>query len=173
MKICSQCRIEKPLSEFRKQSKNADGLQSACKACQRLKRTQWLMKNPGKAAAQSRLQRAKNPEKANAAQKRWRDANPDKIKANMLRKRYNMTPDQWQRIFDAQGGRCAICDIHQSETQIELAVDHCHLTGKIRGLLCVPCNRAMGLFKDSPVHLRRAADYLEVINPHAPETQSA
>lgn len=62
----------------------------------------------------------------------------------------------------AQGGVCAICGNGAEDTQHGLLhVDHCHDKGHVRGLLCSPCNLALGLFRDNPALLRRAAEYLE------------
>lgn len=59
-----------------------------------------------------------------------------------------------------QGGTCAIC--HGTETVGRLAVDHCHSTGRVRGLLCTNCNQAIGKLKDDSQLLRNAINYLEV-----------
>jgi len=76
-----------------------------------------------------------------------------------LRKKYGITQEQWQEAFKRQGGKCAIC--HCAQRYQSLAVDHDHKTGKVRGLLCVQCNRGLGRFFDSPVRLRNAAAYIE------------
>jgi hypothetical protein len=55
---------------------------------------------------------------------------------------------------------CKLCGVHQSDLKVSLAVDHNHNTGKIRGLLCMTCNRALGLFKDSPELLEKAKQYI-------------
>lgn len=60
-----------------------------------------------------------------------------------------------------QGNKCKICETHESEFDKRLAVDHCHKTGKVRGLLCSSCNTSLGKFKDDPEILRRAINYLE------------
>ncbi len=73
-----------------------------------------------------------------------------------------MTVADRDRMLEAQGGVCAIC-----KTAVEFgrrysgAVDHCHATGKIRGILCYPCNTGLGVFKDKVDSLRAAIDYLE------------
>jgi hypothetical protein len=59
-----------------------------------------------------------------------------------------------------QDFRCAICQRHQSEFKISLAVDHCHETGTVRGLLCYPCNTLLGYAKDSTKILSSAINYL-------------
>ncbi|WP_416972557.1 endonuclease VII domain-containing protein [Streptomyces sp. 4F14] len=77
-----------------------------------------------------------------------------------LKATYGLTGEEYQRLYEAQGGRCAIC---QETRKTNLAVDHCHKTEAVRGLLCARCNSqllARGA-RDQPEVLRRAADYLE------------
>lgn len=71
-------------------------------------------------------------------------------------KSYGMSEAQVTAMREAQGGVCAIC-----RTAPAVHVDHDHVTGKVRGMLCFSCNAALGHFKDDPVVLRRAADYLD------------
>lgn len=61
---------------------------------------------------------------------------------------------------DLNGNRCAICGAMETEGQ-KFAVDHCHATGCLRGLLCPPCNLGLGSFRDDPERLRKAAKYVE------------
>lgn len=63
-------------------------------------------------------------------------------------------------LLSRQGGRCAICGMESCSTNRAFAVDHCHDTGKIRGLLCFHCNTGLGKFKDSPELIQSAHDYL-------------
>lgn len=88
----------------------------------------------------------------------WRKANPLRAKANDLRKMFGIELADYEAMLTAQGGVCAICG--GTDKHYRLAVDHDHGSGKVRGLLCVDCNRAIGMFKDSPELLRKAADYL-------------
>lgn len=67
--------------------------------------------------------------------------------------------EEYDRLFQAQGGVCAICGFPPKTKRLNL--DHDHKTMEIRGLLCFPCNHGLGYFRDSPERLRRAADYLE------------
>lgn len=62
-------------------------------------------------------------------------------------------------LFGSQGGRCAICGADLATGR--MAIDHCHRTGYIRGLLCRDCNLGLGLFRDNMHNLKRAAKYLE------------
>jgi uncharacterized protein (UPF0264 family) len=85
------------------------------------------------------------------------------VKNSRLMCDYGITIDEYEAMEKNQGLGCAICGGIQSDDR-GLAVDHNHDTGKVRGLLCSSCNRAMGGFKDSSVLLRKAADYLDENN---------
>jgi hypothetical protein len=78
------------------------------------------------------------------------------------RRKYGMEPDEWYRRQVEQDNRCAICRrrFGTERYQDTPRVDHDHATGAVRGLLCHPCNRALGLLHDDPDVFRRAADYL-------------
>lgn len=79
--------------------------------------------------------------------------------------KYGITPEIFDQMLKSQDGACAIC--HEPETLIRrgslcnLTIDHDHVTGKVRALLCNNCNRALGLLNDSAKILRAAADYLD------------
>jgi len=72
---------------------------------------------------------------------------------------YGMEPWVFELMLKSQNGYCAICQLPFEGQQIN--VDHCHSTGKVRGLLCSGCNRGLGSFQDRSEVLRRAADYLD------------
>lgn len=74
--------------------------------------------------------------------------------------RYGITLDQYEATYLQQNGRCFICGGLDNDRS--LAIDHDHGTGKVRGLLCSPCNRALGLLMDDPERARAAARYLEI-----------
>jgi hypothetical protein len=74
-----------------------------------------------------------------------------------LRRRYNMTLDHYDELWRIQAGRCAICRTKPTDA---LCVDHDHLTGEIRGLLCHSCNRGIGLLGDDLSRIRSAVSYL-------------
>lgn len=78
-----------------------------------------------------------------------------------LKKQYGITPEDYDAMYEAQKGCCAICFTHQVSMNYRLHVDHCHKTGKVRGLLCKNCNLALGNFQDSVKLLARAIEYLE------------
>lgn len=78
----------------------------------------------------------------------------------VLKRKYKLTSEEYDRILAAQDGKCAICYRPPDDDRV-LAVDHCHRTGKVRGLLCGLCNRALGCLGDDTTLLYRAIDYLE------------
>lgn len=76
-------------------------------------------------------------------------------------KRYGITPEEYDKLYVAQDGKCAICEATRgSDTAEYLCVDHCHETGAIRGLLCNSCNRGIGNLKDSVQLVTKALAYL-------------
>lgn len=85
----------------------------------------------------------------------------DKARAGHLRRTYGITPEQYEELLARQEGRCAVCLKSADKEGTNLAVDHNHKTGEIRGLLCRYCNhRVIGRHTDADL-LRRMADYLD------------
>lgn len=79
---------------------------------------------------------------------------------NKLKKAYGSTLEDYEAMFNAQGRACMICKTVTDPTGREMAVDHCHTSGIIRGILCSNCNRALGLLQDSEAILSAAIEYL-------------
>ena len=71
-------------------------------------------------------------------------------------RRYGITAIEYLGMLISQHHRCAICQHIRP-----LHIDHCHATGKVRGLVCITCNTVMGMYKDDPDRLRATADYIE------------
>ena len=67
-----------------------------------------------------------------------------------------MTLETWEEMIEAQQNLCLICRMKEPNT-----IDHCHTTSKVRGLLCDPCNKGLGFFRDSISSLKNAIEYLE------------
>jgi hypothetical protein len=99
----------------------------------------------------------------NAANRRWYSKNKAPKLASLRRKRlkreYGLTIQMYEDMLTSQNGLCAICQ--RPPGQIRLAVDHNHMTGAVRGLLCGGCNGMLGTARDNPAILRSGADYLE------------
>lgn len=118
------------------------------------------MANPQKIAKQKEWVKA-NPDKVKAIHKRYRDAHKEQNKFRDLKRRYGISKDEYETLFEKQGGVCAICRHPQTGRKKLLDVDHDHVTGKVRGLLCNPHNRALGIFNDDLRLMATAMQYLE------------
>lgn len=122
-----------------------------------------------------RAKRAVDPDygvdkaKRSDTKKRYYADNKDKVLhatyENRLRRDFGITLAEYDAMFEAQDGLCAICQQPETctykGTLKRLAVDHCHTTGQVRGLLCRQCNTALGSFGDDVELLMRAINYLE------------
>lgn len=73
---------------------------------------------------------------------------------------HGISEQDYNDLFNKQKGRCGICGEHQSKFRNSLHIDHVHKTDKIRGLLCMKCNTALGSFNDNPDILFNAIQYL-------------
>jgi hypothetical protein len=141
MKTCKVCKKELDLFSFPVARKRKDGsynYRPTCKQCTTEKNLLWYHTKGGK-----------ERQKQNS------------FKNNL--KKYGITPDEYQKMFNKQDGKCAICD--SSEVSIarksyNLFVDHDHQTGKVRGLLCHHCNAGLGYFRDNEHTLHKAIEYL-------------
>lgn len=105
-----------------------------------------------KAAEWGRLNKAKRK----VSRDRWLAKNPGKMMEIHRRKRYKLSAEDFDRLKEAQGGLCAICRVEPAA-----AVDHCHATGEVRGLLCRGCNTAIGRLGDTSDGVLRAVAYLK------------
>lgn len=83
------------------------------------------------------------------------------LRKTHLKQKYGLTVEDYERMLEEQGGGCAICG-RPPRDDISLHVDHDHDTGLTRGLLCFPCNNAIGLMQDDPERLVRAAEYISI-----------
>jgi len=86
------------------------------------------------------------------------ECDKNKAREKRLKKWFNISLEEYDRILKHQGGVCAICKKPPKEGK-SLAVDHDHATGQVRGLLCSMCNRAIAVFRDSLEKLMAAAKY--------------
>lgn len=94
-----------------------------------------------------------------AYQRNWRAQNLARTKGYELKRKFGITFDDYHSMLEGQGGGCAICGEKDPYFK-HMAVDHCHETGSVRGILCCACNRALGGFKDNIQILQRAISYL-------------
>lgn len=134
---CRKCQVEKPVSEFTlciSRGRNTVYLSCDCKKCRSVASHDWKVKNPSK-----------------AKRKRLR---------SRLRNRYGLELQDYERMLVSQGGACEVCKNPPKEGT-RLHVDHDHLSGKVRALLCNGCNGALGKAQDDPDLLRNLALYIE------------
>lgn len=94
-------------------------------------------------------------QEANIRRQRWTRNNPEKSRSMWLKKRYKITLDNFNTKLLAQGNVCASC-----KQARKLCVDHDHTTGKVRGLLCDACNKALGLLEEKQATLVSLIEYL-------------
>jgi hypothetical protein len=134
MKTCGKCKIQMESSKFVKFPRNKDGYASWCKGCHNSYNRDWARKNREK-------------------------KNFSGIKNRF--KFLGLTRELYNSLIAAQGNKCKICNKSAEEEGRALAVDHCHLTNKIRGLLCQLCNRMLGMAYDNEVILESAIQYLK------------
>lgn len=97
-------------------------------------------------------------------QRAYRYVRNEEFQSYDLKRHYGMSAEEYHLMLERQDHRCAICGNEEKSVirgrKIRLSVDHCHTTGKIRGMLCSACNRALGGFQDDPEILKRAIKYL-------------
>jgi len=134
MRTCRACGQEKPTSDFYKDKRTKDGTQSKCKPCF--------------CEAQARYIKKQDPAVRSAKNAKYG-------RAHRLRKSYNISTQDFSDMLMRQGGKCAICGREGT-----LCVDHDHITGAVRGLLCRGCNTGIGGLGDSVANLMAAVEYL-------------
>jgi hypothetical protein len=132
--------------------------------------TEYYQLNCEKLKAYQRAYQAANREKISAQMKQWRlNRTPEqkelerhKKRIAAYKRRYGITLEQYEAMMQKQNEVCAICQVPGATGSYGmLDVDHCHKTGKVRGLLCIKCNHAIGVLGDDVEGLMRAIKYLK------------
>lgn len=163
-KLCTQCKKIKPLDQFYRRKRAKDGRTSECKECRNAAAKQWKIDNPERAQETER-NRVRDYSREIVRTKEFR-ATPEgkrRTRGYRLKAEYGISLEQYEALLGEQAGVCAICHRPPSgENHVNryLHVDHDHVTGKIRGLLCHPCNVAIGLLGDDPERIQSAASYV-------------
>ena len=174
MKICTKCKLEKELRYFSHRT-DTNKYRDQCKKCHKgykidredlVKSIKDLFSKGLKEC--SRCKVIKSLDKFNSDKYTITGKTsyciqcikdkytPDEIKNFRLKKIYNITLEDYNNMYNNVHGKCEICNLYYDK----LNVDHCHITGKIRGLLCTPCNTALGQLKDDVSILKNAITYL-------------
>ena len=161
LKVCCTCKNLKPLDSFSKLKKSTDGYQNRCRSCASIKNKIWRQQNIDKVKLNNGKWAKNNPERAYEGRKRWREQNLDRSKKvnknSWLKRAYGITLDKYNEMLEFQQNKCKICNENK-----KLVVDHCHKTGKVRGLICDKCNVGLGRFNDDLNLILKAAEYLNV-----------
>lgn len=134
MKLCTKCNLTKSIDAFHLDTRSKDGLQTRCKLCRCSYTAKW--------------QQDKKKENPTAYYKRR--------KSNNYRSKYGIDLGTIETMLHTQNNKCLICSVDLNP----YVVDHCHTTGKVRGLLCSHCNIGLGNFMDNPTFLKNAIKYL-------------
>lgn len=175
MKKCYKCGEIKSLDLFHRSEDRKDGRTSRCKSCSNTYKREHAKTNASKLNEYGRLWRSTNKKKSSEYSKKWRSKNPEKVKEqdrrHHLRTEYGLTPDQYDEMVSNQGGRCLVClEIPMGKRGYStLHVDHCHLTGRVRGLLCGRCNTALGSLRESEEITQNLVWYIQ---KHVKETET-
>ena len=143
LRECFDCKEALPFDSFTSNKGNYDGygFSTYCKSCQKKRNDEYKKKFPWI-----------------IQYKRW---------ARRIEEQYGITPDDYYRMWSEQDGCCKICKgwfrgkTNGGSECVTFCVDHCHNTGKVRGLLCRDCNTGLGHFKDNTKRLEDAIDYLK------------
>ena len=162
MKTCTKCKTEYPATReyFYKQKDGKFELHSHCKKCFLKKQKQYYQQNRKKLLQQKK--KYSQTEKGKAAYRRaGKKYYAKNYRKRHLKKHYNMTLREYFELFENQNGCCAICNTPQFELSKILFVDHNHVTGKIRGLLCCKCNTGLGWYEGNVEYM---LNYMEKYN---------
>ena len=134
VKFCRRCETLLPFSYFYKSKREKDGHRTYCKSCVKADDAKRYRDN--KSYREKSLKRSRQQTLA----------------------RFGVSEEVYNEMLERQNGVCAIC---KGNGKKKLAVDHDHVTGKVRQLLCIHCNTALGHFKDDPELLQAAIEYLK------------
>lgn len=131
-----------------------------CKNKERLSYNSWC-KDCSSEYSRKRWQNFSEEEKENIRvyQRKWHNANKDSVSKRVRFRKYGLLDENYTELKISQNLKCKIC-----KYIYDLVVDHDHLTGKARALLCHKCNTMLGLADDNPEILRQAIEYLEEHN---------
>ena len=145
--ICSKCGIDKLESDFYWRKENSKH-RTSCKECDVKSKSDYYTRNVEAILAKKRAYHHKN-----------RQAAIDRMRVHRYKRRYGITVEQFDALFELQGGCCKLCG-KISESR-RLCIDHDHITDAVRGLLCIQCNSALGKLGDTVEGLMRALAYVK------------
>lgn len=151
-KYCGGCKSEKPHDEFHKCVTRRDGLATQCKPCSTMRGRQWYAQNKERRARMGAT---------------YYSQNRNRVIDRTYQRKYGITLDEYEQLLKEQEYVCALCK--EPERAVDgrtkkvraLAVDHCHTTEQVRGLLCYHCNQLVGRLGDTIESAERLLAYLK------------
>lgn len=177
MKICKICKKEYPHTEFRVEH---GFLRNQCRLCKnkqtKLSRQRLWKKHPEKheeykkklkeirlrnvedKRIKDRIRYQKNKEKIKKERKEFYHKFPELIRKRRMMTTYKISAEKYDELNAIQ--KCQCCGRNEKDFVKGLAIDHCHKSGQVRGVLCPNCNTAIGLFNDDPTVMKKAISYL-------------
>lgn len=165
-KICGDCKQSKPVSEF---NKHYGKPRSHCKKCHSAYSGKWNKRNAvDRSAYVAEWHSANKATVREHKRKHQANLSPEKVAQQKervswwhVKRKYGLTREMWDEMFKKQGGLCALCRKRSmGKGGGRLDVDHCHETGRVRGLLCRHCNTALGILGDNPERMETVMDDL-------------
>lgn len=160
-KRCKVCQQAKPLDEFYRAAGMRDGHRNDCKSCNLAAKKRRYEQDPATAIARVKRWQQENVDRLNSYRREY-NAQPHRKRAlrdGYYRRTFGISADEFDKLLGKQGGGCAICG-KRPERMESLHLDHDHVTGRVRGILCIGCNQGLGQFYDDPELLQRAVAYL-------------
>lgn len=178
-KVCPDCKIEKEAAEYYNANSRIDGLSCYCRSCVGVRQKAYRNRPDVATRRKEATRNYAKTERCKATRKTYNErVKSDPLlrervrvvgraywhKSNLAKKRrvskHGMSIDEFDALYIKQEKRCAICEKTLEERGA--CIDHCHSTGKVRGLLCANCNAGLGFFQDSQASLLSAVEYLRV-----------
>jgi hypothetical protein len=159
MKKCSICKEEKNLVDFAFVDKTKTKIKAACKMCASAIQKENRKKLGHIQKEKDKIRYQKNREHRIKYAKEYRLKYPERTRATNLKQKYGITQNDYDNMLLKQNNQCAICKRYMKDYGRIFCVDHNHTTGKIRGLLCDPCNYGLGFYEK---HKDKYVVYLEI-----------
>lgn len=177
-RVCNKCGQEMQLESFSKDKRRPLGRAYTCKRCVVENTKKWYRSNKSRALANSEAWRKANKDKVKAKRLVWYRKNAEHIRSKVNERRrndphrkekerwkwillnYGLTKDEWVSLFESQGQKCGCCGSADPLNKRGWHTDHCHETGKVRGIVCQPCNSTLGSAREDKNRLQACISYL-------------
>lgn len=158
MKSCSRCYLEKDLTEYHVDNRSKDGRRIVCKTCIKKHDQLYYQNNLEKKRMQATEYR--KSERGRRVRKEHYQKNKEAKRLYCIEKTYGLNSEDYTQMLNKQNGQCLICNDSENNGR-NLCVDHCHNTGRVRGLLCDKCNLSIGLLRDDAIRVKKLFEYLK------------